>query len=248
VPYCSNLVLDVSALLDHLHPTGIDQLFIAGGSYGTVAAQTIYGAPYDVFPQGRTIAGCFIAASFSPFKYHEDYATSLILPNYLSVGPPSQIVPFRLVQKTLKFFFAAKLSTTEGAEGFLRKALFDKMDADEQAMFAKYLVKQGVTKEQFIGDMSQTVIRSIQNWDGFMEVSDVIHSDWGFVPNQLDAEHARKPILIVGSDKDELGNRMNQWLVQNYKSAHFTLIPGGHVSALFYQDELWVQMLELARQ
>jgi pimeloyl-ACP methyl ester carboxylesterase len=246
VPYCVNLARDVSALLNYLHPGGIDQLFVAGGSYGTVAAQMIYGAPYDIFPQGRSIAGCLIAAGFSPFKYHKDYAKSLIWPNYISVGPPSQIVPLRLVQRLLRSFLASKLSTIEGAERFLRDALFDKMDGDERAMFDKYLVKQGEITGQFIRNMAETVIRSTNNWDGFMEVSDVLHSDWGFVPNQLDDEHARKPILIVGSDKDELGNRMNEWLVQNYKAAHSKQVAGGHISALFYQDELWVQMLELA--
>jgi hypothetical protein len=33
--------------------------------------------------------------------------------------------------------------------------------------------------------------------------------------------------------------------VNNYKNAKGRTIPGGHVSALFYQDELWAQLLEM---
>jgi pimeloyl-ACP methyl ester carboxylesterase len=246
-PYRVNLAQSLSALLDHLHPDGLDRVWIAGGSYGTVAAQMIYGAPYDIFPQGRQIAGCMILAGFSPFKYHKDYSRSLIWPNWVIVGPPSQLVPFRLVQRLISTVFARQLATLDGALSFLRSALFDKMDPAEQAKFDEYLAHQGEgeTKDDFIRNMAGTVLRSVKNWDGFMEVSDAIHSDWGFKPDELDEQHASKPVLVVGGDQDELGNKMNEWMVNNYKNAKGRTIPGGHVSALFYQDELWAQLLEM---
>ena len=37
-----------------------------------------------------------------------------------------------------------------------------------------------------------------------MEVSDVIHSDWGFEPKALDEAHASKPMLVVGSKSDDI--------------------------------------------
>ena len=80
VPYNVGMGHDITALLDHTHPDGIDKLYLAGGSYGTVAAQMLYGASYTAFPYGPKIAGLLIAAGFSPFKHHIGYNKTMTWP------------------------------------------------------------------------------------------------------------------------------------------------------------------------
>ncbi len=81
------------------------------------------------------------------------------------------------------------------------------------------------------------------NWDGFMKVSDVIHSDWGFNPKELDDQHSSKPMLVVGSTNDRVGGSANNWLVDNYKSARLMLVPGGHISSQYYMDDMWKELI-----
>lgn len=246
-PYHVALARDMTALLSHLYPTGaFDTIYLSGGSYGTVQAQMLYGAPYELFPPGRKIAGCILLAGFSPFKYDKGYSKTLNWQNWFSVGPPSQIVPFHLLQRLVSTIIASKFKTLEGGKDWLRHFLFDKMDEDEKRAFAKYLEKSGRSETDFVEQWARGSIRCAQNWDGFMEVSDVIHSDWGFNPATLDDEHAAKPILVVGSESDDLGGSTNAWLVANYRSAKFKAIPGGHISSVYYLDEIWRDMIDLA--
>lgn len=241
--YSETLAADMTALLTYLFPTGaIDKLYIAGGSYGTVPAQMLYGAPYELFPFGRKIAGCILLAGFSPFKYHKQYAKSLNWQNWFSLGPPSQM-PFRLLQHMFKAGVAPKVKTAEDASIILRKTLLGTMDDEEKKMFSSWLETKGRTEDDFISQMAHGTVKSCQNWDGFMEVSDVIHSDWGFDPANLDAEHSSKPMLVVSSASDEIGGSTSGWLVDNYKEASLKVIPGGHISALYYMDEIWRDVL-----
>ncbi|GJN78236.1 hypothetical protein PLIIFM63780_001729 [Purpureocillium lilacinum] len=243
--YHTALARDMTALLAHLYPKGdFDTLYVAGGSYGTVQAQMLFGAPYDAFPAGRKIAGCMLLAGFSPFKYHAGHAKSLNWQTWVSVGPPSQLVPFHLLQRLTSSFLAAKFRTLDGAKDFLNQTLFARMQPDERATFATWLNRKGLTEEKFITRLAKGAVNCCQTWDGFIEVSDVIHSDWGFNPATLDADHASKPVLVVGSEEDHVGGSTNDWLAANYKNATLKMIPGGHISSLFYMDEIWQAMIE----
>ncbi|KAJ6441506.1 Peroxisomal hydratase-dehydrogenase-epimerase [Purpureocillium lavendulum] len=243
--YYVALARDISALLDHLYPGGdFDALYVAGGSYGTVQAQMIFGAPYDVFPAGRKIVGCMLLAGFSPFKYHVEHAKSLNWQTWFSVGPPSQLVPFHLLQRLTSTVLASKFKTLDGAKDFLNQTLFARMEPDERATFAAWLEKKGRTEQKFIETLANGAVKCCKTWDGFIEVSDVIHSDWGFDPAKLDEEHASKPVLVVGSEQDHVGGSTNDWLVANYRNAKLKMIPGGHISALFYMDEIWQAMID----
>lgn len=247
VAYHTNLIADVRALLEHTHPDGIDALYLGGGSYGTVMAQMLYGAPYDVFPQGRAIRGLLLMAGFSPFKYHSGYAQCLGWPNYIAVGPPSTL-PFRLLQRVFRMAIGRKLATVEGARTFLAQTLFDKMDTEERAVMDTWLTSKGKTFDEFVTSMAENNVRSVANsWDGFMEVSDVLHSDWGFDPRALDAEHT-KPVLVVSGETDDMGGATNQWIVDNYANATARTVPGGHIAGLFYMDEIWEQLWEMGEK
>ncbi len=242
VPYHVNLARDMTALLDHLYPTGdYATLYIAGGSYGTVMAQMLYGAPYDLFPAGRKIVGGMVLAGFSPYKYDKDYTKALSWSTWLSVGPPSQL-PFRPLQHAFRAAIGTKIGTVDGAEKFLRFTLFDVMDAEEEEKFKKHLTGQGETKEKFITRLAQSTVECCKNWDGFMEVSDVIHSDWGFEPSELGAEHC-KPFLVVRSAEDTIGSMNSAWLAASYNNATSKTIPGGHMSSMYYMDDIWEEMM-----
>jgi pimeloyl-ACP methyl ester carboxylesterase len=244
VPYHVGLATDMNALLSHLYPTGaFDTLYIAGGSYGTAPAQMLYGASYELFPAGRKIVAGLLIAGVSPFKYNRNYAKSLSWQNWFSLGPPAHNLPFRPLQRLFRATIGSKLKTIDGAKDFLHQTLFKMMDQDEKQVFARWLESKNKTEAEFIDDGAQMAVRSCQNWQGFMEVADVVHSDWGFNPAALDDEHASKPVLVVSSKSDHLGGSTNAWLVENYKNASLKEVPGGHISSMFYMDEIFQELI-----
>lgn len=246
--YHESLARDMNALLAHLYPRDdYDALYVAGGSYGTVPAQMLFGASYSIFPAGRKIVGCVLLAGFSPLKYHTDYQSSLTWANWFSVGPPSRL-PFRILQRIFKSAIGPKLATQQGAETLLRQLLFNDMDAEERSIFDAWLLRKGESEHDLLVRMARGAVASSENWDGFMEVSDVLHSDWGFDYATLDDEHTSKPVLIVTSARDKIGGRMNMWLADaTSRSSRLMTIPGGHISSLFYMDEIWAEILKLLR-
>ncbi|KAK3192405.1 hypothetical protein K4F52_001618 [Lecanicillium sp. MT-2017a] len=243
VPYHETLAKDMTALLAHLYPDGeFESIILAGGSYGTVPAQMLYGAPYELFPAGRKIAGCVLLAGFSPFKYDKAHSQQLSWQNWMSIGAPSRL-PFRPLQRLFRLAISSKMGDVEGAKVFLHDTLLGMMDAQEKEQFQKWLVEKGRSESEFIEKQAKGAVRSCENWDGFMEVSDVIHSDWGFNPATLDTEHASKPVLVVSSENDQLGGSNNDWLCENYKAAKHKKLPGGHISSLYYLDEIMQEII-----
>lgn len=249
VPFHLNLLSDLTALVNHLHPNDANlKLVIMGGSYGTIAAQAVYGANFDTFPLGRSIVGCMIAGPFSPAKYHKDFAKAMTPANYFSVGPPSQIIPFRLVQRLSAFVIGRSTKSLEDAESFIRTNIFDKMDADEKARYAVWRQQNDKREGQLEGELASIVVRSVEeSWAGFFEMSDVMHGDWGFNPHDLDEEHyVRRPIFIVSAEGDIMTpDAMAKWLVSEYHNSHPLSIKGGHLAALYVMDDLWKQFFEL---
>ncbi|KAJ7100156.1 Alpha/Beta hydrolase protein [Mycena belliarum] len=245
--YAATLASDLTELINHLHPNSPDlRIYVGGGSYGTVPAQMIYGASFDTFPLGRNIVGCLLGAPFSPFKWHTEYAKSMTWTNYLSVGPPSRILPLQPLQRMAIAGLSLKLNTVDKAEAFLRQLLFDSAAPEERAAFAKwrdsYGLEEGVLERKMAANMVKSISRS---WAGFIEVADVIHSDWGFCPNQLDDEHTiNRPMMIAASQQDDLGPDMANWLKANYRNSTIKWVPGKHLSTLYEMDNLWAAMLE----
>ncbi|KAF5321374.1 hypothetical protein D9619_000765 [Psilocybe cf. subviscida] len=249
VPFSLNLLSDLSALIKHLHPNDANlKLAIMGGSYGTIAAQIVYGADFNTFPLGRNIVGCMIAGPFSPAKYHKDFAKAMTTANYISIGPPSQLIPFRLVQRLSAFIIGRSTKSIDDAEGFIQKNLFDKMDADEKARYAVWRQENDKSERQLERELASIVVRSVEEtWDGFYEMSDVMHGDWGFNPRDLDEEHyVQRPIFIVSAEGDDMSpDAMAKWLAAEYHNSHSRSIKGGHLSALYVMDDLWKQFFEL---
>ncbi|ESK87405.1 hypothetical protein Moror_11675 [Moniliophthora roreri MCA 2997] len=245
-PYAVTLANDMTALIEHVHPDDSEDLriYIGGGSYGTVGAQILYGLPFDVFPYGKNIIGVVLLGPLSPFRYHRDYTKGMTWVNYFGVGPPSQIIPFRLIQRMVAMVMGMKFKTVEQAEMFLRKMYFKTAGEEEKANFKKWQEREGMSEGQFERVMAENAVKSTKNWSGFMEVSDVLHSDWGFEPCKLDHAHCARPIMIVAGRDDPLGSHMPTWLAENYRNSRLKWLQGGHISAAWEMDEIWKTFME----
>lgn len=255
-PYYKTLARDTTALLDSLYgEEEFDELYVAGGSYGTVMAQMLYGAPYDIFPAGRKLVGCMLMAGFSPIKYDGDYAQNLSWQSWMSIGPPSQM-PFRMLQRVFRAVVGSKMKTVEGAKEFLRATIWGMMDENEKKEMHKWLQKTGGTEDEFFQRQAESAVKSGKNWDGFMEVADVLREDWGFVPGQIpqlqgeeeneedEREGGSKRLLVVGSEDDQIGGSGVAWMAKTYKGARLKMVPGGHISTLYGVDEFWTEMFD----
>lgn len=244
--YAAEFAADINALIEHLHPRDISlKLYVGGGSYGTVPAQMLYGLPFDIFPPGRYLKGCLLLSPFSPFRWHEGYGKGLTWPNYIGVGPPTRFMPFRLFQRMAKFVLQGKLQTAEKAESFIRETLFNHMGEEELAAFTHWKAKQGKEEGQVEREFGENAMKSVhKTWEGFMEVADVAHSDWGFRPDRLDDNHASRPVLIVAAAGDKVApDDMAKWLASTYKNAQLKSVEGGHLAAMFHFDDIWTQFL-----
>ncbi|KAF8196880.1 Alpha/Beta hydrolase protein [Mycena galopus ATCC 62051] len=248
--YADALTSDMTELITYLHPNTADlRIYISGGSYGSVPAQMLYGASFDKFPLGRNIRGCLIAAPFSPFKWHKEYTQSMTWMNYMSVGPPARVFPFQPFQRLAIFALSMKINTVDKAEVMLRGLLFDGPPV-ERIAFARWREQQGIEEGVFERRMATGMVKSIsKSWAGFIEVADVLHSDWGFRPDQLDDEHTQgRPILIAASEQDDLGPDMAKWLEENYRNSRLKWVPGKHLSALYEIDNLWTELLSMTNE
>jgi pimeloyl-ACP methyl ester carboxylesterase len=249
--YASVLAGDITALITHLHPDMHDlKLYIGGGSFGTVPAQILYGAPYDVFPLGRHIAALLLVAPLSPPHCHKNYTRHLSWENYFMIGPPPHFVPFNLIPRLAKYLVQGKIKTAEAAEAFIRTTFFDQMDESELDAFARWRDIHEFEEGQAERWMADGVVRSVaKTWAGFLDIPDILHSGWGgFCPETLDDEHSDPPVLVVTSTRETLAPKpMADWLVASYKNVSMKLIDGGHIASLFHLNEIWKEFLELGR-
>ena len=245
IPYHVCLARDITALLRHLYPTNdFDTLYISGASYGTIPAQMLYGANYELFPAGRKIAGCLSIVGLSPLRYHKSYAKDISWQSWFLFGPLTQLLPFHALQWVFRIFFGLKLKDLNGAKVFLYRTAMNTMDSEERITMERWLEKNELTEDELVSQMAKDSLKCCLNWDGFMEISDIVHSDWGFDPRLLDDQHASKPVFLVGSAADQICGSANSWLLKSYRSARLKEIPGGHSSALFHIDEIWREFIE----
>ncbi|KAG6818807.1 hypothetical protein H0H93_001476, partial [Arthromyces matolae] len=238
---------DMSALLAHLHPdTSNLELYISGGSLGTVPTQMLYGASFEAFPYGRYIRGMLLLGAFPPFIRDKefDYTQSMNMRDYILVGPVSRFIPFHLLQRLAKSVIKSKLATQESAEAFLRELLFDKMGEQEKEVYKAWREKLGYDEDRLPREMAQNNLRSVaKSWEGFLGGPDTLHSDWGWgVPlGSLDEAHTvgRKVLIVAATEDDMTTIEWARYLASKYSNSRLKTFPGGHISVLFRMDEIW---------
>ncbi|KAI0360012.1 alpha/beta-hydrolase [Trametes cingulata] len=240
--FAETVVSDTHALLRHLRPTydpATLRIYIAGGSFGTVPTQIVFGAPYDVFPYGRQIAGMLLMAPFSPFREHTEYRKGLSWRDWVSVGPLTQLVPRRGVQRLMKMLLKGKTSEVQSAEAFLKEEFFDTMNEQERERYAAWRARRGAKEGDFERWMAEGMVRSVsKTWEGFLGVADAIHSDWGFRVRELDEEHASKPVVLVLGKEDRSLLGMGRWLSESYKNVTVRELEGGHLAGAWSTDDV----------
>ncbi|KAG6817074.1 hypothetical protein H0H87_012842 [Tephrocybe sp. NHM501043] len=251
VSYPVTIASDTSALLHHLHTDSKLELYISGGSFGTVPTQMLYGSPFEVFPQGRYIKGMLLLGAFPPFTTKDNetgftHTRSMTWRDYLSVGPPSRLIPFRMLQHLAKLVIQSKLASQETAEAFLREFLFDKMGEDEKEKFRAWRDRTGYEENQLVREMAENNRRSVEKtWEGFLSTPHVLNSDWGWDAELggLDEEHTagRKVLIVAGTEDDATPPEWGEYLASKYTNSHLRLFSGGHIVGLFYLDEVWAE-------
>jgi hypothetical protein len=250
-----SVIADTAALISHLYPEEgiLERIYISGGSFGTVPAQIVYGAPYSLFPHGHKIHGLLILGAFSQFRLHKEYAKFLPWESYLGIGPPAYYLPYQLLPRLTALVIRNKLSSPETAEVFMRKLMFDKMDDEEKEAYRLWRERDptsrgtapGMLERQFGNMIYKSVSKS---WAGYYDVVPAIHSDWLFDPREFPADHhaaARGNILVVSGSGDwRVPEGMSQWIVDNYPGARLRRTQGGHLSAVWEMDDIWVDFLK----
>jgi len=245
-PYHVSLCDDITALLTHLHPdTEGLRIYIGGGSFGTVIAQILFGASYELFPYGKYIVGMLLAAPFSPPHIHEGFTRGLTWANYFAVGPPSRFIPGHLIMRIGAVAMKSKVNTPEKAAGFIHEFAFKKMTRKEREAYEKWMERKGMKEgdmEKFMGMNTYTSVH--KTWDGFIQVPDVIQGDWGgYDPTKLDEDRKKVFVLISVSKGDQDTRPMGEWLAETLPNARIRHEEGGHMSGLYVMDDILAELL-----
>lgn len=249
VPFHHQLYEDITALITHLHPnTNALKLYISGGSFGTVPAQILYGAPYDKFPLGRRVRGMLLLGPFSPFYVHKGYARCLSWGNYFVVGPPSRVFPslHKLFLRLASGALTRKMDTPEKAEAFLRDFVFKNMRPKERELYEEWKARKGIKDGEELKEMADAMHRSCQeSVEGLITIPAITQSNWGgYSPAELDEEHS-KPVLLFLTHEDPEMKQMGEWLAGKLKNARIRYGEGGHVGALFVMDDIWADFMSM---
>ncbi|KAJ8468176.1 hypothetical protein ONZ51_g9798 [Trametes cubensis] len=229
--FAETVVSDTLALLEHLRPQPSNdslRIYVAGGSFGTVPTQIVFGAPYDRFPYGRHIVGMLLMAPFSPFREDVNYRKGLCWRDWISVGPLTRIVPGRMVQRLMKSALAGKVRDVASAEAFLQKEFFADMDEEEKARYAAWRERTGergggVPAKDGGGDGEERerVVGGIK---------------------EFDEEHARKPVVLALGRGDTSLRGMAKFLQESYKNVRVEEYEGGHLASAWSMDEVLEEM------
>ena len=233
--FAKTIIGDITALFDHLYADKSSlKIYVAGGSFGSVPAQVIYGASFDVFPLGRNIAGMILLAPFSPFRIQKDYAKFLSWHDWIGVGPLTKYLP---IPSLVSLAMGSKFKTFDSVEEILRQVILDRMDEAEKERFTAHCQKFGTTPDEFVKTWARESMKSVENgWNGYKQSAVALHSDLGFT-FPLDADHTRGKVLIKVAKGDELGFGMGEYLAQNYANSEFIVEEGGHISAMYTLNE-----------
>ncbi|KAH7105557.1 hypothetical protein BKA62DRAFT_813297 [Auriculariales sp. MPI-PUGE-AT-0066] len=247
---------DTLALILHLHPDALTnddfRLFVAGGSYGTVPAQIVYGCSHDLFPlnTSQKMKGCLLASGFCPMYRFPEFTSHLTWANYIAIGSWSVAIPFRLIPRLITVGISLQVNTLEKARSFVQKFIIDKMSEEERRSIE---AAQGRTVEEVRDHMGDIVFRSTQkSWEGYIDFSHAANSDWKLRPevfkqapgDEIEAELTTPRVLVTTTHEDDLAAPVfSEWSAKNFKNAELKVYPGGHIGILGYMKEVWEALL-----
>ncbi|KAG7449341.1 alpha/beta-hydrolase [Guyanagaster necrorhizus] len=249
--YSTTLASDMSTLLAHLRTDALHlKIIICGYSFGTVAAQMLYGAPASVFPFRSQISSLVLLAPHTPPHCHMDYAKDMSWQSYFLTGPPCRYIPFNIPARLSRYALVAKLKSVSAAEIFIRRSLFDRMTDRERESYLHWKEDHGLGEGQFEREMAANMLRSVgQTWEGFLQIPTIYHSGWGGLsPSTL--VKGRKdgfspPVYIVAAKRDHtVSLNAARWLAGQYPNASLKVVDGSHISLLLHLDDIWKEILD----
>jgi len=122
--------------------------------------QVIYGALFDVFPLGRSVAGMMLLAPFSLFPIYKNYTKSLSWRDWVGVGPLTKYIP---IPTLFTLPMRSMFKSVDSTEQTLRPILLDKMDEAEKEKFEAHCQKLGTTPDEYIKSRAEDSVRSADN-------------------------------------------------------------------------------------
>ncbi|KAK9311526.1 alpha/beta-hydrolase [Lipomyces starkeyi] len=213
-------------------------------SFETIPAQIINGQLFKKFPLGRQIKGLMLLSPFSKPRLDPNFNSSLSLGNWLMAGSLSHYIPF--LPRLISSAFKPKFAIPSTAEQMSIQTLFDRMGEKEKDEFQEYRKKRGLEEGQLEKEFAMNAWRSVQHtMQGFIDVNNVMYEDWGFHPNDIDAERLGRRVLIYAAKGDEIApNAQAYRLSENYRNAELGMLNGGHIVGLTKIDEIWSNFLK----
>ncbi len=249
--YPMTFASDMSALLVHLRADAVHlKIIICGHSFGTVAAQMLYGAPASAFSFRSQISSLVLLAPHSPPHCHMDYAKDMSWQSYFLTGPPSRYIPFNIPARLARCALVAKLKSVSEAEAFIRRSFFDCMTDREREMYLRWREERGLNEGQFEREIAANMRRSVgQTWDGFLHIPTIHHSGWGGLsPSTLikgREDGFAPPVYLVAAKRDQtVSVNVAQWLAGQYPNATLRVVDGSHISLILNLDDVWREILD----
>lgn len=243
--YSTTLAKDLHTLLTFLHPNNnIAKLYVCAHSFGTLPAQMLCEAPYNLFPLGSRIAALILLAPHSPPHRHAAYAKCMTWQGYFMAGPPARYIPFSLLGRLVKAALASTFKTTSSAEAFARAELFDAMGNEEREAFVRWREEHDLKEGQYEQEVSKTLVRSVaRTWQGFLDMPTIYHFGWS--SDVVPVQDTKFPVLVVTSTDDRSApDAMAKWLADYYPSSKLKILVGGHSVSLFHLQEIWKEVLD----
>ncbi|KAK0190856.1 Alpha/Beta hydrolase protein [Armillaria mellea] len=232
--YPMTFASDMSALLVHLRADAVHlKIIICGYSFGTVAAQMLYGAPASAFSFRSQISSLVLLAPHSPPHCHMAYAKDMPWQSYLLTGPLCRYIPFNIPARLARCALATKLKSVSEAEAFIRRSFFDCMTDRERELYLHWREDRGLNEGQFEREMAANMMRS----DG----ADYPHlhlskgAEDGFAP----------PVYLVAAKRDQtVSVNVAEWLAGQYPNATLRVVDGSHLSLTLNLDDIWREILD----
>ncbi|KAJ3250476.1 hypothetical protein HK103_003479 [Boothiomyces macroporosus] len=258
VSFLRTVASDLTAILQDLHPNTKDlELYICGGSFGTIIAQMIYGAEADIFPAADQIKGMLLLAAFPPAKCSRDpvkanfnWMKYMTWGNWIMVGPPSRIWPLgALTTSAFSSLIASKVRTKSDSEMFIKQAIFDIMDIQEKERYNTWRENQGLSENYLVESMASMNRRSVAKslW-ALKNGGDIIHGNWyengAMLEDKLNVFQKRYVLVVAGESDTATPMKWNEYTAKFYPNSKLKRLPGSHIASLFHMEQIWKDFME----